>query len=299
MNLLDLINRVEVPAPWSEGDKIPWDDPGFSERMLREHLSQDHDAASRRFAKIDAHVEWIHRELLSGRPARILDLCCGPGLYTNRLARLGHECVGIDFSPASIEYAVSTAKREGLRCTYQHHDVRTAAYGAGFSLVMLIYGEFNVFRPADAQAILRKARDALSTEGTLLLEPHTIECLKRIGEQGTSWYSTPSGLFSDRPHLCLTESFWDASLSVTTNRYFTIGTDGDVIRSADSMQAYTDEQYHSLLTKCGFAEVGFYPSLTGEAEGSQQDLFALVARPVQRCSPPNPADVCSRRRGSV
>ena len=84
MNLSDLIDRAEVPAPW--------DDPGFSERMLKEHLSQDHDAASRRFEKIDAHVDWIHRELLSGQPARIPDLCCGPGLYTSRLAKLGHEC---------------------------------------------------------------------------------------------------------------------------------------------------------------------------------------------------------------
>lgn len=36
-----------------------------------------------------------------GNPTRILDLGCGPGLYTSRLARLGHCCVGIDFS----EYA--------------------------------------------------------------------------------------------------------------------------------------------------------------------------------------------------
>ena len=87
MNLLDVINRTDIPAPWSEGEKIPWDDPAFSERMLREHLSQEHDAASRRFEKIDAHVDWIHHELLSGRATRILDLGCGPGLYASRLAR--------------------------------------------------------------------------------------------------------------------------------------------------------------------------------------------------------------------
>ena len=52
MNLLDLIHRASPPAPWAEGDKIPWNDPDFSRRMLREHLSQAHDAASRR---IDHH----------------------------------------------------------------------------------------------------------------------------------------------------------------------------------------------------------------------------------------------------
>ena len=42
---------------------------------------------------LERHVEWVHRELLGGSPSRVLDLGCGPGLYTDRLAALGHECV--------------------------------------------------------------------------------------------------------------------------------------------------------------------------------------------------------------
>lgn len=93
--LLDLVNRIPVPEPWQEGDNIPWNEPGFSKRMLDEHLSQEHDAASRRLSKIGEQVDWIHSELLGGHSTRVLDLCCGPGLYTSRLAALGHECVGI------------------------------------------------------------------------------------------------------------------------------------------------------------------------------------------------------------
>ena len=49
MDILQIIQRIPNPRPWSEGEKIPWNEPGFSRRMLREHLSQEHDAASRRF----------------------------------------------------------------------------------------------------------------------------------------------------------------------------------------------------------------------------------------------------------
>jgi len=118
MQLLDIVSRASIPSPWSEGDNIPWDEPGFSRRMLEEHLSQEHDAASRRFATIDQHVDFIHQRLLSGRPVKLLDLGCGPGLYTSRLARLGHTCTGIDYSPASIDYAEKQAARESLPCTY-------------------------------------------------------------------------------------------------------------------------------------------------------------------------------------
>lgn len=111
--------------------------------MLKEHLSQAHDAASRRFEIIDEHVEWIHNQVLRGNPTRILDLGCGPGLYTGRLARLSHCCVGIDFSPASIAYAREQAEEAGLECTYLEQDIRTANYGAEYGLVMLIFVVFS------------------------------------------------------------------------------------------------------------------------------------------------------------
>jgi len=114
LKLLDVVHRHGDPKPWAEGEKIPWNDPDFSRRMLNEHLSQEHDAASRRFETIDNHVKWIHGQVLKANPTRVLDLGCGPGLYTNRLAKLGHHCVGIDFSPASIACAREQAEEAGL-----------------------------------------------------------------------------------------------------------------------------------------------------------------------------------------
>ena len=64
--------------------KIPWDEPAFSQRMLENHLSQEHDWASRRRAVIEQQVAWIAGQLPAG--ARILDLGCGPGFYTRLLA---------------------------------------------------------------------------------------------------------------------------------------------------------------------------------------------------------------------
>ena len=274
--LLDLVERQAVPEPWAEGEKIPWNDPDFSQRMLAEHLSQAHDMASRRSEVIDRHVAWIHGALLRARPARILDLGCGPGLYTSRLARLGHECVGIDFAPASIAYAREQARAEGLHCTYVQHDVRTAEYGSGYGLVMFLFGELNVFRPAEAQSIVRRARQALDEGGLLLLEVHTFATVCDIGRQPRSWYSAPSGLFSERPHLVLTESFWDTQLAVATERHFVVdAATGDVTRHAASMQAYTDEQYRSLLAGSGLAAT-FYPSLTGVPDEAQSALMVVV-----------------------
>ncbi len=278
MHLTDIVSRPSVPAPWSEGDNIPWHEPGFSARMLREHLSQEHDAASRRFSLIDRHTAWIHGHLLGGRPTRILDLGCGPGLYASRLARLGHTCTGIDYSPASIAYAEEEARRDGLACSYRLDDIRRADYGTGHGAVMLLYGEFNVFRPADIATILHRAHNALAPGGILVVEVSTFESIRQQGAKGRSWYSASQGLFSERPHLLLQESHWAEATSTATMRYYILDAEtGEVTLHAQTMQAYTEEQYRDALAEHGFGGVRVYPSLTGGEGEYQPEFYVLVA----------------------
>jgi ubiquinone/menaquinone biosynthesis C-methylase UbiE len=276
MNLLELVQRG-VPQPWSEGDNIPWNDPDFSRRMLKEHLTQDHDAASRRLEIIDRHVHFIHTQVLKEEPSRILDIGCGPGLYTHRLARLGHTLSGIDFSPAAVEYARRVAESESLACTYTLSDVRAVEIEPlAYDLVMFIFGDFNVFCPEDARAVLHKAQSALKPGGVLLLEPSTEAGIRKIGAEAPVWYTAQVGLFSDHPHLMLHESYWDEPHKAATNRHIVVdAASGLVTRFAASYQAYTQDELRLLLEACGFGDVCFYPSLTGCDETG--DFWAVTA----------------------
>jgi SAM-dependent methyltransferase len=264
------------PAPWAEGDTIPWNEPGFSRRMLQEHLSQEHDAASRRTAKIRKHVRWIHETVLARAGSRVLDLGCGPGLYAARLATLGHACRGIDFSPASIEYAVNNSP---AGCSYTLGDLRTTEFGSGYDLAMFIFGEMNVFKPEDIRLILGKAHAALNPGGRLLLEVSTWDDVEQKGNHPSMWYSSESGLFSDDPHLCLMESFWNEERSVATERYWIVDpATGRVTRHSASSQAYTTKQYRALLSECGFRKIEFLPSLIGEEPDEPDGMQVLLAR---------------------
>lgn len=279
MKLDEIHRRESSPEPWAEGDNIPWNEPGFSKRMLKEHLSQNHDAASRRFELIDRHVEWIHRQILSQRSSRVLDIGCGPGLYLERFASLGHECTGIDYSPASIEYAKQQAVEKKLTIDYTLDDIRKAAFGTSYDLLLSIYGELNVFSRSDAERILHKAADALTADGSILLEVHRFDAVKRRGEDAPSWFSSESGLFSDDPHICLQEGFWNDDSHTSTVRFFVIDTaTSQVTRHSASYQAYTDDEYVELLHECGFTDPEFYPSLTGSAKDSDEYMKVLVAR---------------------
>ncbi|MCP4675245.1 MAG: class I SAM-dependent methyltransferase [Deltaproteobacteria bacterium] len=282
MTHLDMITkRMIPPVPWDEGDNIPWNEPGFSERMLKEHLSQDHDLASRKTERIEHHVRWIFEEILGSRPGRVLDLACGPGLYASALAELGCECMGVDFSPASIRHAEETAATRKLSCSYRLADVRDGAFGDGFDLVMMIYGQINVFEREKARSILQGMAQAIVPGGTALLEPQTHDHIRGGTLPTTSWYTAPSGLFSADPHLVLQEGYWDEASSTRTERFFVIDpATGKTERYALSNVAYGEKELASMMSEVGLESIRAFPSLSGkvEDENATTQVLAGTAR---------------------
>lgn len=273
-SLLDIVHSAPDPEPWGEISKIPWDDPDFSRRMLDEHLSQAHDAASRRTAMIDRHVGWIHDNVLDQRPSRILDLGCGPGLYATRLAELGHSCAGIDFGPASIDYASETTERRRLDCRFSLGDLRSTAFPSDQNLVMLIFGEMNVFQREEALDILTRSRQALRDGGMILLEVHTWEAVRRMGDEPSTWRAAGHGLFSDQPHIRLDDSRWNDEAQVAVQRHIVIdAASAAVTLYGSSVQAYSQSDYENLLGEAGFARIDWRDDWPGLDRG---DEFSLI-----------------------
>ena len=104
-------------------------------------------------------------------------------------------------------------------CAYHLADVRDGLFGEGYDLVMMVYGQFNVFPRNRGLEILKKAHGALKPGGSLLLEVQTPEQIQQGGEKTPIWYSAQSGLFSWAPHLVLQENFWHADARASTTRF--------------------------------------------------------------------------------
>jgi SAM-dependent methyltransferase len=254
MKISDVADR-QIPAqPWVDGEKIPWNEPGFSKRMLKEHLSQDHDAASRRTEIVHQQVEYCEQLLGSKTGSRILDLACGPGLHSHELARLGHSTLGIDFSPASIEWAKTIASTESLKSEFFHDDNRKSEFGSGFDLAVLLFGEMNVFSMDDLRLILRKARQALTHNGVLLLEPHVPGVIRANFESEPTWIAHRSGLFSDRPHILLEEGFWHDDVQMAVKRWYLVDSEsGGVTTYAQTVVEHAPAKLVNLIESEGFA----------------------------------------------
>ena len=259
------IYQRPAAALWQDGGNLPWNDPTFSARMLREHLDESHGAASRQAAERALQLDWLWARLALAPGRRLLDLTCGPGLYAVPLAQRGVAVTGIDFGPASIAHARRLAEAAGVaeRCAFVEADVRdyqpeTAAYDAA----LFLYGQLAVFPRDEAAALLAKAARALRAGGRLvveLLDP------ARIDRKATTWwFADDKGLWGERPFMHLGERRWDAAERASVERFTTLDlTTATLSEIVLCDQSYEVEEMTGLLRAAGFGRVEVYPAWDG------------------------------------
>ena len=262
-----IYRRTQPPVPWRDGANLPWDDPLFSERMLREHLDQSHGAASRQQPELLRQVDWLwtHLDLRPG--CQILDITCGPGLYAVEWARRGALVTGIDFSPASIRHARALAAEQGVddRCRFIQADVRTALpdqAGLAFDAALFLYGQLAVFTRAEAAQLLQGAAAALRVGGRLAIELLDFE---RIDKSSSTWWFTDNtGLWGDTPFLNLGERTWDEEQRASIDRFYVIELQsGELQEIGLSDNGYEAGEMVALLRSSGFDQAQAYPAWDG------------------------------------
>jgi len=263
--LWKIYRRPEQPVPWAHGGNLPWDDPEFSERMLREHLDEAHGAASRQAAERAAQVDWLWRRLGLASGAHLFDVTCGPGLYAVQFARRGCAVTGVDFASAAIDYARDLALSEGVAvlCVFKKQDIRAIEYtGADFDAAILLYGQLAVLKREEAQLVLTNIARSLRVGGKLgveLLNPEHVD-----KSNSTWWFTDDTGLWGDAPFLHLGERFWNAAEEISVERYQILHLETgrlDEIQLCD--QAYAPETMTAMLRAAGFAEVQVFPAWDG------------------------------------
>jgi len=260
-----IYRRPELPAMWTGGGNLPWNDPDFSRRMLREHLDETHGAASRQSHERLQIVDWLWTKLGLSEGMHLLDVTCGPGFYAVEFARRGCTVTGVDFSPASVAYARELSKSAGMseRCTFIEADVRQLGdWGGQYDAALLIYGQMAVFPRAEAQALLHHINLALRPGGKLAIELLDREHVNK--NDSNWWFTDDTGLWGNAPFLHLGERFWDEEKAVSTERFHIIQMETghmDTIVLCD--QTYTSEMITISLLKAGFSTVAVYPAWDG------------------------------------
>lgn len=206
MDIDKLHIAAKRPALYEKGDSMMWTDEHISQKLLELHLDPNVDSASRSLESIDRTMEFI-LSFSKDSPMNILDLGCGPGIYLEKLAGLGHHCTGIDFSKNSILYARKQADEKGLNINYMNQDYLELDFEEQFDLILLIYTDIGVLLPAERDGLLDRIRRALKPGGIFIFDVLNDRNLEQKFHESQTWTYEFSGFWNPGPYLELASGF--------------------------------------------------------------------------------------------
>jgi SAM-dependent methyltransferase len=266
------------PVPFDPDAELDWGRPEYARRLLREHLDQSHDGASRRQSVIAGQLRRL-RKLIPPAPARILDAGCGPGLYAVPLARLGHHVTGIDVSAAALRHARGLARATPLLGTarFVTGDLRDVPLPeAGFDAAFLVYFILEAFSRAEQPKVLARLAASLAPGGTLIVEMrlHPDQPPGRIDW----WDVVPNSLLSDKRHLLLGDAVYDERRHTYVLREVAVFDDGSVAARQTSGWLCPFASIPRLFARAGLADVSMFDGWTSAPAHALSESVLVVAR---------------------
>ncbi len=274
----DILKLTKKPELYDRGTAVMWTDLHISKKLLDVHLNPDVDLASRKKETIKSTVAWVldktGKDCLS-----ILDLGCGPGLYSHLMAENGHRVTGVDISEKSIEYAVKTADKANLAIDYRHQNYLELEDEKQYDLVMMIYTDFGVLLPSERRSLLSRIHCALKPGGMFIFDVLNDQDLdQKTG--GKNWDVSDTGFWREKPYLVLSDSFLYSEHKVVLYQHLVIDTEhrNEVYRFWTHYFSHDD--LTQVLTDAGFLNPEFYEDVLPESDiwNGQNVTFSITSK---------------------
>lgn len=275
-----MINKIfeysKKPALYTQSTTKFWDDEHISKEMLKAHLNPTVEAASRKHDFIDKSVKWIETIAPNQTYTNVLDLGCGPGMYTHRLFNRGYTVTGIDYSKRSIEYAKSQAQKEGYNIEYIYKNYLEIDYSNEFDLILLIYCDYAALTHNQRKIILRKIYTAMKEGARFIFDVFTPK--KNEGDkESNSWYlQDGSGFWKPQKHICL-QSHYIYDDNIKLDQYVIIDEEGNVDAYRIWNRCYTEKMIRKELEEVGFKKIRIYSDVTGKSYHKYSKTICVVA----------------------
>ncbi len=269
-----LSSFLEKPELYAPSSAPFWDDEYISKNMLQAHLDPNTDAASRKPEFLDRSANWIAKIAPPAQYKSLLDLGCGPGLYTERFSAAGYSVTGVDFSRRSIAYAKEQTLLHGTNIDYHYQDYLTIDYTEQFDVITLIYLDYAALSDSHRLALLRKVYQALKPNGKFIFDVST-PVMKR-GELCSWKYYEHGGFFNEGPHICL-ESIHQYDEASTELRQYIVVTEDNVECYNVWDRFFTKEALLSEVQTVGFTPFEFYGDVAGKHFSDIGETICCVA----------------------
>nr|WP_092069240.1 class I SAM-dependent methyltransferase [Dendrosporobacter quercicolus]NSL47405.1 class I SAM-dependent methyltransferase [Dendrosporobacter quercicolus DSM 1736]SDL88268.1 Methyltransferase domain-containing protein [Dendrosporobacter quercicolus] len=272
-----LADAGRKPQLFEPGEQLFWNDPHISKSMLDAHLNPNTDGASRRAGSIEKTINHLVSTSVIKQDDKVIDLGCGPGLYSSRLCMHGINVTGIDISQRSINYAQKKAEELGLSIDYICRGFLDIDYDGVFDCVLQIYGELCTFSDEARNRLLGIIHRALKDEGRFIFDVSTRNLRMREGATN-NWHFSDGGFWRPNRHVVLEQGFDYPEHDAWLNQYTVIAEDGEIKTYRLWFHDYSLSTISQVLNSNGFEMEYVWSALDGAEYKAGSDWIAVAAK---------------------
>jgi ubiquinone/menaquinone biosynthesis C-methylase UbiE len=280
MKITEIISQSEKPELYEKGTSFMWTDEHISKQLLNIHLNADIDLGSRKRSTIEKTANWILETQKEKGKLNILDLGCGPGLYTEILAEMGHTITGVDISKNSIEYAQKSAKDKGLNANYINANyLEINLESDKYDLVVLIYTDLGVLLPGERDNLLKMIYRVLKKGGTFIFDVLKDKDME-IKTSPKTWEACNSGFWNESPYLALSESYLYQEEKVILFQHNIIDTVGNIETYRFWTHFFSQNDVREMLEPHNFVDILFREDILpkGDRWSGDNVIFAIASK---------------------
>jgi len=206
----------------------------------------------------------------------VLDLGCGTGSMTERMAARGFDMIGVDVSEEMLELADAKRRKSGQDILYLQQDMRNFELYGTVRAIISVCDSLN-YIPEEEQLlqVFRLAYNYLDPDGAFLFDMNTVYKYEKILGESTIAENREEGSFiwenyyDEQEHL----NEYDLTIYVQED-------DGRYSRFEEThfQRAYETERILKLLDEAGFQTEKLLDADTKEAAGPQTERIFVAAR---------------------
>ncbi|MGM9902572.1 hypothetical protein A5844_000929 [Enterococcus sp. 10A9_DIV0425] len=265
---------LETPTIYKQTEGAFWDDPHISKQMLNAHLDPEFEGASRKADFIDQSAQWISTLFPSSKYPTLLDLGCGPGIYSEKFTQSGYKVTGLDFSKRSINYGQDSAKKKQLEIDYRYENYLVMDLQKKFDLITMIYCDYGALSEENRKILLDKIFHHLKPKGKVLFDVFSLTKFMDFEEKQT-WESNPKGGFwTAEPHIAL-NNYLKYNNNVTLEQT-SILTENKLIDYYLWTTYFTQETLMKEVCEAGFSVVDVFGDVKGSLYKKDSPTLAIV-----------------------
>lgn len=206
----------------------------------------------------------------------LLDLACGTGSVSVRLAKKGYEVIGVDLSPEMLSEAQNKAYSAGQNILFLCQDMTALdLYGTVDAAVCTLDGLCHLPDEESVQAALRKVSLFMNPGGVFLFDVNSVYKHRAVLGNNTFVYDTDD-VYCVWQNTLLPDG---VTVQMDLDFFEPVSDAGDYVRQSERFteRAYPRETLEAMLKKAGFTVLDVFDGYSGKPahDTSERLLFAV------------------------